>query len=75
MRHNCLIRPTSLAHLLGRMALTLIRPTTSYWRNLRRRPDKAKPSSGNPHHNHTVNDSTFSNAARSVSGVNVTGRA
>ena len=41
----------------------------------RRRPDKAKPSSGNPHHNHTVNDSTFSNAARSVSGVNVTGRA
>lgn len=41
----------------------------------RRRPDKAKPLSGIPYPNHTVNDSTFSNAARSVSGVNVTGRA
>ena len=45
-----------------------------------RRPDKAKPPSGNPpsgnpHRTHTVNDSTFSNAARRVSGVNVTGSA
>ncbi|STH96239.1 Uncharacterised protein [Citrobacter braakii] len=35
----------------------------------------ALPPSGIPHHDHTVNDSTFSKAARSVCGVNVTGSA